>query len=116
YALLILPALRRSRRPLAGAIVLAVPLLWFGGDALGRGIALHGGDLSREAANAVATGSSGAPAGYAVRLALEAPLTALGVAAVVFAVVARRERLVMTLGLAALSWLAADAALAATGY
>src|SRR5205085_8746095 len=66
--------------------------------------------------NAVATASSGAPASYAVRLALEAPLTALGVAAVALVVVARRERLVLTLGLAALSWLAADVALAASGY
>src|SRR5438067_987722 len=55
YALLMLPSLRGSRRPLAGAIVLAVPMVWFGGDALGSGSALHGGDLSREAANAVAT-------------------------------------------------------------
>jgi hypothetical protein len=113
--------LMRTRRlawPTVIAAGLAVPLLWFGGDVMGSGSALHGGQLARHSAPAVHLARQGNGVSAALSSAIDAPLAVLGLAAVCLlaAGIRRRERLVITLGALAATWLATDVALAAAGY
>lgn len=109
---------RRRLWPLLPTLCVALGLIWFGGDFLGSGSALRGGNLARESTPvAIARHADGATV-FALRVAIVAPLGALAIAALGrFARgLQRRDRLVLMLGLTALSWVATDALLAARGY
>ncbi|MDX6713561.1 MAG: hypothetical protein QOH30_119 [Baekduia sp.] len=92
--------------------------LWLGGDWLGSGDPLHGGDLAREAPDAIALRLSGAPLTVAlptVASVLAAPLWIAAAVGAVAAVRARDVTLVVAVA-AALGWIGTDLAMAAAGF
>jgi hypothetical protein len=112
-----LGAVEPRRRPLVAGVVVAVPVLWFGGDWLGSGHPLHGGHLARDSAETVHARADGLLL-FALRDAaglVALPLLA-GAAWAVGGALRRRERPLLLLAAVALAWLAVDLALAAAGF
>jgi hypothetical protein len=110
YGAVLCRADRRWLAPAALAVVV-VAGAWLGGDWLGSGNALHGGELARAAAGPVRIGTAVA----ALAIAGAPPLLALWAAG---AAAAWRggDRCVLALAGAGLAWAAADVALALAGY
>jgi hypothetical protein len=98
---------------------LAVPVLWFGGDYLGSGNALHGGHLARWSKAARLARHTGEPAPLAVLIHLGSAVPFMLAAAIPVAVVdaaRRRDPLLLCLAAGGLTWFVEVAALAALGY
>jgi hypothetical protein len=110
---------RPGLRPWVGAALVAVPVLWFGGDYVGSGSPFTGGHLARISRQAVEIQQGGSyPPLVVVRRGAElVPAVLLaGVPVALAAAVRRRDPLLLTLCAGALIWTAEVAAMSALGY
>jgi hypothetical protein len=110
---------RRELRPLVGAALLAVPLLWFGGEYLGSGDPFTGGRLARTSKEAQAFRAVNAfPPAVVFRHAagmLPLPLL-LGLPVALVAGWRRRDPVLLALCAGGLVWTAEVAVMAGLGY
>jgi hypothetical protein len=97
---------------------LAVPALWLGGDWIGSGSPVHGGQLARQATDAVVVSSRGSAPVYVSGLVAGLFVLPLWAAIVTGAGSAWRRRRgpELAFALAAFTWLSIDLTLAALGY
>lgn len=109
---------RPSRRPIVAAGLLALPVLWFGGDWLGSGDPFRGGYLARTSLGAVAGQRSQAPVlillGHLVDVVI-APVWAMAAVAI-FDAWRRADRRVLALAGLAAAWAVVIVATTALGY
>src|SRR4051812_45957650 len=106
-------------RPLVAASLVAVPVLWFGGDYLGSGDPFRGGQLAKTTQEAVRLRHMWALPGVGVLdIAWRViPLSLLlCVPAALLPALRRRDPIVLSLTLGALVWVAEVAVLAQLGY
>jgi hypothetical protein len=112
YAVLLVRQDPRRWSATCVALVLVVVASWLGGDFLGSGRLLHGGELAQQAPE-VAAGRL--PEGVVLLGLVVAPLAgALWLAGVV-AALTRADRLLQTLVIVSLGWVACDLVLGAAG-
>lgn len=96
---------------------LAVPALWLGGDWIGSGSPVHGGQLARQATDAVVVSSRGSAPVYVSGLVAGLFVLPLWAAVATGAAGALRRRgPEAAFAIGALTWLAIDLALASLGY
>jgi hypothetical protein len=111
---------QRRERALAAAAAAAVLGAWLGGDWIGSGNPLHGGELARAAgvADAAARAAAGETRGGATLIALLVVLPQLGALALLGARTAWRsgDRLIPALTAVAALWAAMDLTLLLLGY
>ena len=110
---------RPAIRPLVVAGLVAVPVLWLGGDYLGSGNPFRGAVLAKMSAEAHELRRSGVPPAVGVLNRawpmVLLPLLACAPVGLVYGL-RRRDPILMTLALGGLAWVAEVAALATLGY